>query len=223
MDGFDTANCVETDNDMWKRRRRHEQGDETAQDPGVVVRPDSDALTGDVAARLAAQVAAIGEGEVVIDVSDIVELDSAGVAALADLVEAPTGRVHIRGLPEATERMLGVGTVVEPPVEPGPDPHEELTRLQATAVYRPGSLQGLAHRLEALVEELPPEVEVAVVDLADVPALDAEAVDAVAFGSSSAALRGMRMLLVNVSPEDVETLRRAGLSEQTWVAPPPLQ
>jgi len=60
-----------------------------------------------------------------------------------------------------------------------------------------------------------------VVDLRGLRLLAAEALEAVAFASSSAALRGQELLVVNVSAEVAETLRVAGLSATTYVAPEP--
>lgn len=210
------------------RRHRQEPGPE----PGpLVVRPDSPALTGATAAQLASEVRAVA-GQVVLDLSDIREWDSEGVAVVVELSEA-SGRVHVQGFAEATGRMLGVADVgvpdpraaaaTVPAPGPGPGPAQELTRLRATVVFRPPHGRSLAQRVEALVDEVSrtPDAEVLVVDLADIDRLGPPAVDAIAFASSLAAVRGVRLFVVNAAPADVDALRAVGLSAQTWVSPTP--
>jgi anti-anti-sigma regulatory factor len=58
-----------------------------------------------------------------------------------------------------------------------------------------------------------------VVDLLGVDALPPAAVDAIAFASSTAALHGQELLVVNVSASTAEALRLVGLSATTFVAP----
>lgn len=158
---------------------------------------------------------------VVIDLSEIREWDSDGAAALVALAET-SDRVRITGFAEATQRMLGVGELdLASPPEPGSDA-PAVVRLRATAVYRPRTADELSGRLEAIIADLEADATTFVLDLAGLPELDAAAIEATAFGSSLAAVRGVRVMVVNVPGDELEALRRAGLSAQTWVAPPPL-
>ena len=59
------------------------------------------------------------------------------------------------------------------------------------------------------------------VDVRGLTLLPADVVESIAFASSTAALRGQELLVVNVSAEAAETLRVAGLSATTYVAPEP--
>jgi anti-anti-sigma factor len=65
------------------------------------------------------------------------------------------------------------------------------------------------------------EAAIIVVDLRGVSRLDPAGVEAVAFASSTAALHGQELLVVNVTAEIADLLRTAGLSATTFVAPEP--
>jgi anti-anti-sigma regulatory factor len=194
----------------------------------VVIRPQATSLTGLTAARLVSDVAAAGGQDVVVDLSGIDGWDSEGAATIAELAEGPRP-VRLLGFAEATGRMFGV---TERPIGPDPadaadsagaaDAAERLTRLRATVVYRPATGADLVRRLEAIVADSGAEITVVVVDLADLSALEPADVDVIAFASSLAAVRHVRLLVVNVPPDDIDGLRGAGLSDQTWVSPPPL-
>ena len=158
---------------------------------------------------------------VIIDLSEIREWDSDGAAALVALAES-SDRVRITGFAEATQRMLGVGDPQPASLPPPATDAPAVVRLRATAVYRPRTSDELAARLEAIIGDLERDVTTFVLDLAGLPELNTAAVEATAFGSSLAAVRGVRVMVVNVPGDELDSLRRAGLSAQTWLAPPPL-
>jgi anti-anti-sigma regulatory factor len=184
------------------------------------VRPVAERLTAATAAQIALDVSASDSAEVVIDLSAIAEWDSAGATAMAELADGSDGRVRVRGLEEATDRMLGVGTSA--PQSAAVPATIDVTRLNAVVVLRPagGPIPTLA--LEAALRRLDRTVRTVVLDLAAVPTLTAGDIESLAFASSAAVLRRQELMIVNVAAGSAELLRRAGLSGHTWVASAPL-
>ena len=70
----------------------------------------------------------------------------------------------------------------------------------------------------ALSTALEQDVAIVVADLRGVT-MTVRGVDAIAFASSAAAVRGQELLVVNVDVDTAERLRAAGLSATTFVAP----
>jgi anti-anti-sigma regulatory factor len=181
-------------------------------------------LTRETALDLARQVERMpARSPVIIDLTAIPAFDSDGADALFGLQEAAgANRLSIVGFRQATERLVGV---------PGADlagPDEirrwSMRRLRNLVVVQPGepSAGTDVGDLETVVAEaVQTDAAIVVVDLKGVPDLSASALDAIAFTSSAAAVRGMDLLVVNVCPEVAEALRVSAMSATTYVAPDP--
>jgi anti-anti-sigma regulatory factor len=162
-------------------------------------------------------------GDVVVDLTGISGFDTDGAAELMRVQEAYTaGRVTLVGLRQATARLIGTDAVAAPPEQRSWEPWV-LRRLRAIVVVQSdgdgaASTDDLEPILTSAMEE---EVGIVVVDLR-YAILTTAGVDVIAFASSTAALRGQELLIVNADAEAAERLRRAGLSATTYVAPEPL-
>lgn len=159
---------------------------------------------------------------VIIDLTDIPAFDSDGADALFRLQEsAGDGRLSIVGFRQATERLVGVAGI---DLTVGIDCSTwSMRRLRNLVVVQPTepAAGGVAGLEEVVAEAVETDAAIVVLDLKGVLDLTASAVDAIAFTSSAAALRGKELLVVNVSPEVAETLRVSALSATTYVAPEP--
>ena len=201
----------------------------TTRDPLVLA--ITEPVTRETAPALVARVNRVAAGNrVVVDLSAIPEFDSEGAAALVGLQESlGPERLTILGFRQATARLVGadLGTDIDPDPEPVPPVGAAqgawvLRRLHAIAVIQaddgPVSTDGLEPLLHDAMAD---EAGIVVVDLRNAE-LTRSGIDVIAFASSSAALRGQELLVVNVDAATGEELRRAGLSATTYVAPEPL-
>lgn len=220
----------------WRRRAEARPSPATG-DPLVVAvtepvtRATADALVARVE-RLA------GAQRVVVDLTAIPAFDSEGATALLGLQETlGGGRLTIVGFRQATARLTDsgdwdAGTLTLPAPAPAPDAGPVtaaqtsawvVRRLRAIAVVqtvddRPATTEGLE---PAVNEALASDVGIVVVDLRGA-ALTRAGEQVIAFASSSAALAGQELLVVNVDESGADRLRRAGLSATTFIAPEPL-
>ena len=206
-----------------KRRAKH------APARDAIVVSVTSPLTRDTAIELRRQVERADPGsEVVIDLTAIPAFDSDGADALFALQEGRTGgRVSIVGFRQAAARLVAP----DAPVPSPPASDAELSsdwavrRLRNLVIVQPPEgIAPTAAGLEATIAAAATHVDAAIIvlDLRGLPALPATTVDAIAFTSSSAALRGQELLVVNVATDAIEVLRAAGLSATTFVAPEPL-
>jgi anti-anti-sigma regulatory factor len=160
---------------------------------------------------------------VVVDLTAIPGFDSEGADSLFALQAARgADRLNIVGLRQATARLVGPLDAEAPSARPAPG--WALRRLRNLVVVQPVDVaEPDPTNLGAAVASAATDTEAAiiVVDLRSVSTLDPAALEAVAFASSTAALRGQELLVVNVTVEIAELLRAAGLSATTFVAPEP--
>ena len=176
---------------FWRRRRTAEQ-ESRPLDP--IVFPVTRALTREVAEELAVQAQRLsGRRRIVIDLTGIPAFDTDGAFTMARLQE-----------------RLGTATRDED--------GWVIRRMRNTTVVQAGGHASADDLEAALSTALDQEVAIVVADLRGVP-LTALGVDAVAFASSAAAVRGQELLVVNVDHDAAERLRLAGLSATTFVAP----
>jgi len=163
--------------------------------------------------------------KIVIDLTAIPEFDTDGTSALLELqASLGAGQLTIIGLRQATARL--VGSMDEPVVTARHDQRLApwvMHRLRAIAVVQPSDTRpATSDELEpALNVALDAELAIVVVDLRGVR-LTRRGLQAIAFASSTAALRGQELLVANADEHAAERLRRAGLSATTYVAPAPL-
>jgi anti-anti-sigma regulatory factor len=182
-------------------------------------------LTGETAADLVNQVrVAADSSRVVIDLTGIAAFDSDGAAAIAGLQEQlGAERLTVVGFRQAAARLLGSDdTLVSAPPTQATSSAWVVRRMRAIAVVQsPEQAPALEGFEDAITAALDEEVGIVVIDLRGVR-LPRSAVQAVAFASSTAAVRGQELLVVNVEHETVDRLRRQGMSATTYVAPEPL-
>src|SRR4051812_5107632 len=181
-------------------------------------------LTRQTAQELARRVESVDrETSVVIDLTAIPGFDSEGADALLALQAARgADRVSIVGLRQATARLVGPDAPA--PVTSAPTGAWALRRLRNLVVVQPldATASTPAHLSDAVATaSSDTTAAIIVVDLRGLAVLPAEVVEAIAFASSTAALRGQELLVVNVTASVAETLRVAGLSATTYVAPEP--
>src|SRR3954462_2369819 len=191
----------------------------------AVVMAVTQPLTRQTAQELARRVEGVDrEASVVIDLTAIPGFDSEGADALLALQAARgADRVSIVGLRQATARLVGPDDPA--PVTTAPTGGWALRRLRNLVVVQPvdATAPTADHLSDAVATAAATDTAAAiiVVDLRGLALLPAEVVEAIAFASSTAALRGQELLVVNVAVEVAETLRVAGLSATTYVAPEP--
>jgi anti-anti-sigma regulatory factor len=205
----------------WRRTRTSALPTQPA-DPLVL--SITEPVTRDTAPGIVARVNRLASGSpVVIDLTAIPGFDTDGTSALVNLQESlGAGRVTIVGLRQATARLLGSAESVPQPRQLATSPWV-VRRLRAIAVVQPAgdgptSTDLLGPALTAALDE---GVGIVVVDLRGAW-LSVGGVDEIAFASSSAALHGQELLVVNADAITAERLRTAGLSSTTYVAPEPL-
>jgi anti-anti-sigma regulatory factor len=205
----------------WRLTKARDVPTVVVADPLVL--PITDPVTADTAGELVSRVGRLAaNNRVVVDLTAIPAFDTDGAEAIVGLQESLAERVTIVGFRQAAARLTG--TEVTPPPAP-PAEHEEwvVRRMRAIAVVHPGD-SGTAttdHLEPAVAAALDAEVGIVVVDLRDARLTD-HGVDTIAFASSTAALRGMELLVVNADEDAAVRLRAAGLSATTYVAPEPL-
>jgi anti-anti-sigma regulatory factor len=204
--------------------------DQAARDPLVLA--ITEPVTRQTAANLVARVNRVAaSNRVVIDLTGIPDFDSEGAAALVGLQESlGPERLTILGFRQATARIVGADSDLGLDLDtdsaaalPRPAGEWALRRLHAISVIQtkgdgPVSIDGLEPLLHTALAE---DVGIVVVDLRNAE-LTRGGIDVIAFASSSAALRGQELLVVNVDAATGEDLRHAGLSATTYVAPEPL-
>src|SRR5436305_7887818 len=165
---------------------------------------------------------------VVIDLTGIPAFDSEGADTLMALQAARgADRLSIVGFHQAAARL--VRPPEEGPVEESTSTTHQpegwaLRRLRNLVVVQPvdDRMPTTAHLDDAVAAAaMDTEAAIIVVDLRGLAQVSAETVEAIAFASSGAALRGQELLVVNVCTEVAESLRFAGLSATTFVAPEP--
>lgn len=186
----------------------------------------TDPVTRETAPDLVARVGRIASTDrVVIDLTAIPDFDSEGAAALVGLQESyGPQRVTIVGLRQATARLVGIDelSVVQTPDQRA-DNGWAVRRLRAISVVQAVGRQGTTtDDLEPVLDEaLATGAGIVVVDLRGAE-LTRTGMEAIAFASSTAAVNGQELLVVNVDAQTGDRLRRAGLSSTTYVAPQPL-
>jgi len=213
---------------MRWRRGSHRAGTlRPAPDP--IVLPVDHVLTRVAAADLTGLVDRLPtDARVVIDLTGIAGFDTDGATDLLNLQDrVGHDRLTIVGFRQAAARLVGTDTV-EPPALSTPAPPTEqgwvIRRLRNLAVVQPadGDVLSTDDLEPVLTRALAEEVAIVVVDLRNTTELTAAGLHALAFASSSAAVRGQEMLVVNVDAPAADALRHAGLSATTYVAPEPL-
>lgn len=211
----------------WRRKR---EASDRIDGVAPVVMAVTSPLNQQTARELAAEVERVtDDAPVVIDLTGIPSFDSEGTAALLRLQESSrSGRLSIVGLRQATARLLGdVEADDEAPISaPGPgDAGWAVRRLRNLVVVQAASDVASTDALEPpLVEAMQSTAAIVVVDLRGVEELTGRGLEAITFASSTAALRGQELLVVNVDADAADALRTAGLSATTYVAPePPLE
>jgi anti-anti-sigma regulatory factor len=186
----------------------------------------TDPVTRETAPDLVARVGRIASTDrVVVDLTAIPDFDTEGAAALVGLQESyGPQRVTIVGLRQATARLVGIDelTVVQPP-EQRSEQSWVVRRLRAISVVQAvGPHRSTTDDLEPVLDEaLATGAGIVVVDLRGAE-LTRAGTEAIAFASSTAAVGGQELLVVNVDAQAGERLRHAGLSATTYVAPEPL-
>jgi anti-anti-sigma regulatory factor len=202
----------------------------TAPDP-VVVLPVDHVLSRVVADDLTGQVERLpADTRVVIDLTAIAGFDTDGATVLLDLQDRiGADRLTIVGFRQAAARLVGSDTVESvAAAAAAPTPPEEhgwvIRRLRNLAVVQPadGDVLSTDDLEPVLTRALAEEVAIVVVDLRHTTELTPAGLHALTFASSTAAVRGQEMLVVNVDTVAADALRRAGLSATTYVAPEPL-
>jgi anti-anti-sigma regulatory factor len=201
----------------------------TAPDPAVVL-PVDHVLSRVVADDLTGQVERLPAGaRVVIDLTAIAGFDTDGATVLLDLQDrVGAERLTIVGFRQAAARLVGSDAVEPAPARAAPKAPEEhgwvIRRLRNLAVVQPadGDILSTDDLEPVLAHALAEEVAIVVVDLRHTTELTPAGLHALTFASSTAAVRGQEMLVVNVDTVAADALRRAGLSATTYVAPEPL-
>jgi anti-anti-sigma regulatory factor len=162
---------------------------------------------------------------VIIDLTGIAAFDSDGAAAIAGLQEQlGAERLTVIGFRQAAARLLGSDDTIAPPAPPQQEAGSPwvVRRMRAIAVVQsPEASPSMAGFEAAVSAALDEEVGIVVIDLRGAT-LSRAGVQAVAFASSTAALHGQELLVVNVDHGTVERLHRQGMSATTYVAPEPL-
>jgi anti-anti-sigma regulatory factor len=159
---------------------------------------------------------------VIIDLTAIPAFDTDGAEALFGLQDsAGADRVSIVGFRQATERLVGgLDAAVEAKTQ---SVGWSMRRLRNLVVVHSSeaTAPGEADLEQVVAAAVDADAAIIVVDLKGVTDLSASALDAMAFTSSAAAVRGMELLVVNVCPAVAESLRTSALSATTYVAPDP--
>jgi anti-anti-sigma regulatory factor len=207
----------------WRRSQAHERTPSGRDHQILTV---TEPVTRDTATELVARVDRIASSApVVIDLTAIPDFDTDGAAALVGLQESyGPERVTIVGLRQATARLIGIDDHM---VTHAPEQRTAsgwvVREMRAIAVVQTiDDRERDTDDLEPVLDQaLSTGAAIVVVDLRTAK-LTRTGLDAIAFASSTAALRGQELLVVNVEAAMGERLRHAGLSSTTYVAPEPL-
>lgn len=211
---------------MVVRWRRLRAADTVTCEAEPLVLAVTQPVTRDTCAELVARVGRIaGSGPVVIDLTAIPEFDSDGAAAIIGLQESfGSDRIGVVGFRQAAARIIGADDldVADPPADEARSGWL-VRRLRAIAVVQAEENRCVStDDLEpAVMSAIETRAGIVVIDLRGMQ-LTRAGLQSIAFASSTAALNGQEMLVVNVDPDTGERLRRAGLSRTTYVAPEPL-
>jgi anti-anti-sigma regulatory factor len=206
---------------MRWRLARSRDGETVVADPLVLT--ITDPVTSDTADELVSRIGRLAErNRVVVDLTGIPSFDTDGAEAIVGMQERMAERVTIVGFRQATARLTGTDLTAP---EEAPAEHEQwvVRRMRAIAVVHPADDAPVStdHLEPAVIAALATDVGIVVVDLRGADLTD-RGVETIAFASSSAALRGMELLVVNADADAAARLRMAGLSATTYVAPEPL-
>jgi anti-anti-sigma regulatory factor len=206
---------------MRWRLARSRDGETVVADPLVLT--ITDPVTSDTADELVSRIGRLAErNRVVADLTGIPSFDTDGAEAIVGMQERMAERVTIVGFRQATARLTGTDLTAP---EEAPAEHEQwvVRRMRAIAVVHPAddAPASTDHLEPAVIAALATDVGIVVVDLRGADLTD-RGVETIAFASSSAALRGMELLVVNADADAAARLRMAGLSATTYVAPEPL-
>jgi anti-anti-sigma regulatory factor len=192
----------------WRRGRAQQA---VAPERPPLVLTVTDPVNRETASELVARVGRIAATDrVVVDLTAIPDFDTEGAAALVGLQESlGPQRLTIVGFRQATARLVGI---------------EDLSVLQA-----PEQRSETADDHQSSTDDLEPVLDEALTTGAGIVVVDLRGAEltmnglqSIAFASSSAAVNGQELLVVNVDANSGERLRRAGLSATTFVAPEPI-
>jgi anti-anti-sigma regulatory factor len=207
----------------WRRKRTHESG---TRERHPLILTVTEPVTRDTATELIARVDRMASSSpVVIDLTAIPDFDSEGAAALVGLQESyGPDRVTIVGMRQAAARLIGFDDLMTAYAPAQRDATGWVVReMRAIAV-----VQTVDDR-ERTTDDLEPALEQAIATGAAIVVVDLRTaqltragLQAIAFASSSVALSGQELLVVNVDAKMGERLRHAGLSSTTYVAPEPM-
>lgn len=201
-------------------------GDTATREAQTLVLTVTEPVTRTTAGALVARVSRIaGTNPVVIDLTAIPEFDSDGAAAIIGLQESfGSDRIGVVGFRQAAARIIGADDLeaADAPID-ADESGWVVARLRAIVVVQAdGNRAVTTDDLEpAVTSAIETRAGIVVVDLRSVR-LTRAGLQAIAFASSTAALNGQELLVVNVDNETGERLRRAGLSRTTYIAPEPL-
>jgi anti-anti-sigma regulatory factor len=157
---------------------------------------------------------------VVIDLTAIPGFDSDGVTELLELRDGVgADRIVIVGFREAATRLLGtVELAAEATVGDPNRGAKRLRRMPGVAMLTADPSESPAQLRVSLDAAVAEDAAIVIVDLAGFSTLSAEAIDAIAYASSRAAMGGQEMVLLNVSEQAAASLRRAALAATTYIA-----
>ena len=197
--------------------------------PDRLVLTVTDPITRATAPSLVARVGRIAAANpVVIDLTAIPDFDSEGAAAIIKLQESyGSDRVSVIGFKRAAARIVGAADVQVTPAAAVPVASRAsgwaVRKLRAIAVVQAEDGQRVT------TDDLEPALTKAIESYASIVVADLRGVtvtplglQAIAFASSTVALNGQELLVVNADADTAEHLRRAGLSQSTFIAPEPL-
>jgi anti-anti-sigma regulatory factor len=194
-------------------------------------------LTLATALDVVSQVDRLGtDAQVIVDLTAIPGFDTDGAAMLLGLTDTEGHeRVAIVGFQQAAARLVGANAVESPVRTATATAHAPapvtvpvtagagwvLRRLSNLVVVQPADGERLStDDLDpSLTAALAEGTAIVVVDLRNTDGLTAGGLQTIAFASSSAALRGQELLIVNVTAEAADMFRGAGLSATTFVSP----
>jgi anti-anti-sigma regulatory factor len=207
----------------WRRGRAQQA---VAPERPPLVLTVTDPVNRETASELVARVGRIAATDrVVVDLTAIPDFDTEGAAALVGLQESlGPQRLTIVGFRQATARLVGIEDLS---VLQAPEQRSEtgwvVRRMRAISVVQTvDDHQSSTDDLEPVLDEaLTTGAGIVVVDLRGAE-LTMNGLQSIAFASSSAAVNGQELLVVNVDANSGERLRRAGLSATTFVAPEPI-
>ena len=186
-----------------------------------IVLPVTKALTRQTAVDVVDQIDRLAaDVNVIVDLTAIPSFDTDGADVLLRLQDGTDRNVSIVGFRQAASRLVATEEALAPRVA---ETGWCIRRLRNLAVVQPadGELLSTDDLEPTLTEAIALDAAIIVVDLRNTLGLTSIGLQAIAFASSSAALRGQELLVVNVTTQAAEMLRGAGLSATTYVSPEP--